>query len=66
MKYKFMGNENDPLTKKWGIKKGNVYTIYFSQMLPYPIITINTGKKMHLCPYASKKVFNDNWQETNN
>lgn len=67
MKYKFIGNENDPLTKKWGLKEGSVYEIDFPGAYSYMNKSLPT--RIHapiglvICPYSSVKSFKRNWEK---
>jgi len=62
--YIFVGNENDKLTKEWGLRYGEMYTIKIPQFPPDGMFTafIVTPKKgVVSCPYSSLKKFEDNW-----
>lgn len=64
-KYTFIGNENDSLTKEWGIKKGEAYEISFLAFSPRPQTIITVGKNHHACPYSSIEAFRANWRDIN-
>ena len=61
--YTFIGNENDPLTKKWGLKKGKKYEINAIAFAKKPtlIIRLDNGTDQ-VCPYDTVDAFNKNWE----
>lgn len=65
MKCRFIGDQNDPLTRKWGIKKFSYYVIEkkkndHGRGFIATISTPNMGKVK--CPYDSETAFNKNWE----
>jgi hypothetical protein len=62
-KYIFIGNENDPLTRAWGIKNGEAYELSFLAFSPKPQVIITVGNEHHTCPYSTVKSFKANWKE---
>jgi hypothetical protein len=73
MLYKFIGDETDPKTKEWGLKKNKNYNINFevsldstklpgSRMLTGFMAVINVGRGRIKCPYSSPESFKKNWK----
>jgi len=63
--FKFIGNENDSLTKEWGLKKGTMYKINFPAFPPKGkfVVFIETPcKGIVVCPYSSLSSFENNWE----
>ena len=63
--YRFVGDEDDPRTKKWGIKNLQDYTVKKKKIYGRPgvtaIVTIEYGKDVTI-PYESENAFNRNWK----
>lgn len=60
----FIGDDKDPMTKKWGLRKGYFYRLNFSTFPPQKSFTVfiytpNCG--IIPCPYSSVEAFKENW-----
>lgn len=67
MRYRFTGDEDDPLTWKWGLKKHGVYEVEkkknkYGRGIVATIDTPKMGKVQ--CHYDSENVFGRNWKVT--
>lgn len=63
MYYKFIGDEDDAITRLWGIRFGKVYKVETKQNSLGEIkASIFTEEGEAICPYGSVKAFNKNWQ----
>jgi len=60
-KFRFLGDEKDPWTKKQGIKHGEVYKIEICNRQRGFDAFIHTEKSIIVCPYASQNAFYNNW-----
>jgi hypothetical protein len=63
--YRFMGDEDDPRTKKWGLKKFRDYRVKKKKIYGRPGVTaiISLDEKTEVnCPYESENAFNRNWK----
>lgn len=62
--YIFIGNEKDPRTAEWGIKKGKVYQITIRPFnAKYNLVAeIKVEGARIFCPYKSRETFNSNWK----
>ena len=64
MQYRFMGDEEDPQTKRWGLKRLKDYEVikkknFYGSGL---VAKIKIGEKMIECPYQSENAFSRNWK----
>lgn len=63
--YRFVGDEDDPRTKKWRLKRMKDYTVKKKKIYGRPgvtaIITLDNGEEVR-CPYESENAFNRNWR----
>lgn len=63
--YRFVGDEEDPRTKKWGLKRLKDYTVKKKKIYGRPgctaFITLDDGTEVK-CPYESENAFNRNWR----
>lgn len=65
MKYKFIGDDTDALTARWGLKTGEVYEVKKRPGLINAIVARISTKKLGeiICPYNSERQFKANWEE---